>query len=341
MNGKTTRDQLARLLALAPYLQSRGEAPLAEVAADFGVTREQILTDLRVLYLCGLPGFGPGDLIDINVESLLDDPDGAVRIDNAEYLARPLRLGSDEAVALMVALRALLDASPAATRPVVERVLAKLEAATEERLDPVVELRLPATTPSARQARHHAERAIGADRQLELGYYVPARDETTTRVVDPIAVLRQDGNTYLDAWCHLAGNRRLFRIDRIVSSAVLESPRARADEPPRDLSRGLFQPGPGDVRARLRLAPSMAWLADYYPVVEVRELADGAREVALDVADERWLQRLALRFGYGLTVLEPALIADRLREVARDALRLQQATAYDGPISDAEANPTE
>ena len=65
MSGASTRDQLARLLALAPYLQTRGEVPLKEVAADFGVTPDQMLKDLRVLYMCGLPGFGPAELIGI------------------------------------------------------------------------------------------------------------------------------------------------------------------------------------------------------------------------------------------------------------------------------------
>jgi proteasome accessory factor C len=128
MTGASTKDQLARLLALAPYLQTRGAVPLKQVAADFSVSREQMLKDLRVLYLCGLPGFGPGDLIEINVEALLDDPEGVVRINNADFLARPLRLGSNEASALIVGLQALQESSALASRELVERTLAKLEA---------------------------------------------------------------------------------------------------------------------------------------------------------------------------------------------------------------------
>ena len=45
------------------------------------------------------------------------------------------------------------------------------------------------------------------------------------------------------------------------------------------------------------------------------------------MSDERWLLRLALRFGPGLTVLEPASLRDRVASVARDALRLHEATA--------------
>ena len=327
MSGASTRDQLTRLLALAPYLQSRKEVSLAEVAADFGVSTAQMLKDLRVLYLCGLPGFGPGELIEINVEALEDDPDGLVRIDNADYLGRPLRLGSNEATALIVALRALLDSSTVASREVVERTLAKLEVATEEGATPLVDVRVPEPAPALKHARDSLARAITGDRQARLGYLVPARDEITERVVDPIALLQRDGYTYLDAWCHLADDRRLFRLDRITAVEVLDSARAVPDLEPRDLSAGLFEGSPDDLVVRLHLRRDMRWFAEHYPVLSTAETEDGGLAVTLAVSDERWLLRLALRFGRGLTVLDPADLDERVRVVARDALRLQLATA--------------
>lgn len=326
MTGASTRSQLSRLLALAPYLQTRGEVPLKEVAADFSVTPDQMLKDLRVLYMCGLPGFGPAELIDINVEALLDDPDGLVRIDNAEFLSRPLRLGSNEASALIVALRALLDSSTVASREVVERTLGKLEAAAEEGALPVVDVQAPEQRPALLQARAELERAIRDDRQARLEYLVPTRDESTDRVVDPIALLQQDGRTYLDAWCHLADDRRLFRIDRITAVEVLDSARAVPRLEPRDLADGLFEAAPDDQVARLRLAPGMRWFAEYYPVLSVVDAADGGLEVTLAISDDRWLLRLAMRFGHGLTVVEPAALNDQIRTLAAEALRLQHLT---------------
>lgn len=327
MTGATTKNQLARLLALAPYLQSRGAVPLREVAADFEVTPDQIFKDLRVLYMCGLPGSMPGDLIDINVEALLDDPDGLVRIDNAEFLARPLRLGSTEAAALIVGLRALQESSTVASRELVDRTLSKLEAATEQGAVPVVDIHNPEQWPALKQARSTLERAVATDRQARLEYLVPSRDETTERVVDPVAVLSRDGKVYLDAWCHLAGDRRLFRVDRIASVDLLDSPRAIPDLEPRNLSDGLFESSPEDQVVRLRLIREMRWFAEYYPVLTCTDTDDGGIEVTLAVADELWLIRLAMRFGRGLSVLEPEALGERVMNVARDALRLQQATA--------------
>jgi proteasome accessory factor C len=324
-----SRDQVTRLLALAPYLQTRGEVALKEVAADFGVTPAQMLKDLRVLYLCGLPGYGPGELIDINVEALENDPDGLVRVDNADFLARPLRLGSNEASALIVALHALLDASPSASRAVVERTLAKLEEAAVQGSTPLVGVHLPRPRPAVDGARSALEAAIRDDHQARLDYYVPTRDETTDRVVDPIAVMRSQGRVYLDAWCHLAEDRRLFRLDRITGLQVLDTPRVTHDLEPRDLSEGLFEATADDLRVRLLLSPEMRWFAEYYPVLTATEATDGGLEVTLAVGDERWLLRLALRFGPGLSVLEPADLRERVAAVAADALRL-----HSGPTPD-------
>ena len=109
------REQVSRLLALVPYLQSRGDVSLTQVAADFDVTPDQIRKDLGVLWMCGLPGLTPDKMIDVDFEAIEDDPDGVVRIENAEYLARPVRLGSSEASALIVA--EVDDAEQVAFRP--------------------------------------------------------------------------------------------------------------------------------------------------------------------------------------------------------------------------------
>ena len=231
------QEQVSRLLALVPYLQHQSDVSLAQVAADFGVSADQIRKDLKVLWMCGLPGLTPDKMIDVDFEAIEDDPDGVVRIDNAEYLARPVRLGSSEASALIVALRALREGSPDSSHEAIDRALAKLEdAAATGTAPPQVEVHLPGSATGARHATL-LRRAIDDNRQARLDYYVPTRDETTRRTVDPLALLRADGHDYLDAWCHLAEARRLFRLDRMRSVEVVDEPRDDHDDlSPRDLS---------------------------------------------------------------------------------------------------------
>jgi proteasome accessory factor C len=315
------KDQVARLLALVPYIQSHDEVSVQQAADDFGVPPTQIVRDLNVLWFCGLPGVGMGDLIEVDMEAL--EEAGVIRVSNADYLSRPLRLGSSEASALIVALRALRDGSDEAVRPVVDRTLAKLEAAAGDgaAMAARVDVRLPESDPRMAELRETLQHAVDQGRQVSLGYYVPARDESTERVVDPLQLVSAEGHTYLDAWCHLAEDQRLFRLDRISAAAMLESPsEPHPDVTPRDLADGLFQPSPDDMPATLLLEPAARWVAEYYPVESVSEAGHGRLRVTLRVGDPGWLTRLLLRLGDSATVESPAEVAQSVRRVAADAL---------------------
>jgi proteasome accessory factor C len=122
------KDQVARLLTLVPYLHSHPQVRLDETARAVGSTPEQVVKDLGVLFMCGLPGGYPDDLIDVDIDAL-EGPDGVrsdgvIRVSNADYLARPLRLTPTEATAIIVALRALRNGARDETREVVDRALA-------------------------------------------------------------------------------------------------------------------------------------------------------------------------------------------------------------------------
>jgi proteasome accessory factor C len=317
----SARDQVARLLALVPYIQARREVSLDQAAADFGVRPAQIVKDLNVLWFCGLPGLGMGDLIDVDMDAL--EGEGVIRVSNADYLSRPLRLDSSEASALIVALRALREGSDDDVRPIVDGTLHKLEAAAGDGAAGAahVDIRLPQDAGRLNTLRDRLTRAVEDHRQVRLDYYVPARDESTERVVDPLRVVSADGNTYLDAWCHLVEDQRLFRLDRISTAEVLQSPaQAHAGVRPRDLADGIFSPSGNDLLVTLRLDPTARWVAEYYPVEESRNERGGGLTIRLRVGDPAWLTRLLLRLGGSAEVVDPPELADRVRRVAVEAL---------------------
>ena len=305
--------QLPRLLALVPYLLQHPGVQTAQAAAVFGVTEEQLRRDLNLLWVCGLPGHGPGDLIDLEFEGdtiTLFEPAG---------VTRPLRLAVDEALALLVALRTLSETPGLADRDAVDRALAKIEEAAGAAASPAhrVEIALEGeerVLPVVREA-------LDRSRRLHLDYYVPGRDETTERDVDPMRLLLVEGRSYLEAWCRRVEGVRLFRLDRVVTVALLNLPAevpAAATE--RDISQGLFQPSEGDVLVTLGLGPGAHWVADYYPCESMEDAGDGTIVVRLRTPDTAWLARLALRLGPSASVVEPAELAAYVRTAARDAL---------------------
>ncbi|MGZ4498105.1 MAG: helix-turn-helix transcriptional regulator [Nocardioides sp.] len=316
------KDQVARLLTLVPFLHARGQVRLDDAASALGVPADQLVKDLKVLLMCGLPGGYPDDLIDVDLDALEGpEADGVIRVSNADYLARPLRLTPTEATAIIVALRALRNGATDEPRVVVDRALAKLEAAAAEaapRIDPGDEP-VPADLARLESSLREAART---QRQVRLTYFVPSRDEESERTVDPRGVVLAHGFAYLDAWCHSAEAPRLFRLDRIHRAEVLDTPVETAPEAPRDLGDGLFARSSDTTRVRLRLDPAARWVVEYYPVEDVRQHRDGHLEVSLEVADERWLQRLLLRLAPHARVLAPEGYAATFGEAARAALDL-------------------
>jgi proteasome accessory factor C len=320
--GSGARDQVARLLALVPYIQARREVSLEQAATDFGVPASQIVKDLNVLWFCGLPGLGMGDLIEIDMEAL--EGEGVIRLSNADYLSRPLRLDSSEASALIVALRALREGGDDDVRPIVDRTLNKLEAAAGDgaAVAAQVDIRMPEQAGALNELRERLTRAVDQRRQVRLDYYVPTRDQSTERVVDPLRVVTAEGNAYLEAWCHVAEDQRLFRLDRISSAVVLEEPvEDHGDLEPRNLADGIFQPSTDDLLVTMTLEPSARWVAEYYPVEDRVEEAGGRLTVRLRVGDPAWLTQLMLRLGASAQVTDPPDMADDVRRVAARALQ--------------------
>lgn len=324
------RDQVARLLTLVPFLHHRDQVRLADAADLLGTSPAQVLGDLKVLFMCGLPGGLPDDLIDVDLDAIESEEggpvsDGIIRIQNADYLARPLRLSPTEASAVMVALRALRDASTRDTQAIIDAVLAKLEAAATSA---AASRRIAVDARSGEVAllalSDTLQRAADERRQVRLTYHVPARDELSDRVVDPYGVVPHGRFHYLDAWCHAAGGERLFRLDRITEATVLDTAIVTESRPPREVDEGLLGGAapPGTTLATLELQPQADWVPEYYPVQEVRARGGGVLEVDLPVADPRWLTRLLLRLAPHATVLAPSEFTETFRAAARDALDL-------------------
>lgn len=309
----STLEQLPRLLALVPYLLKRPGIPFATAAADFGVTEERLRKDLNLLWLCGLPGHFPGDLIEIEFEGdtiTLSDPQG---------VDRPLRLTVDEALALVVALRTLAETPGLADPEPVLRALAKVEEAAGAAAAPAdrVEVALEGEGTVLPLVREALERK----KVLRLVYWTAGRDETTERDVDPVRLVVVDGQSYLEAWCRRAEGVRVFHLGRVQELTVLDEDAA---PPPgllsRDLSQGLFQPSADDTVVRLALEPGAAWVADFYPCDAVEDVGGGRQVVTLRTRGTAWIRRLALSLGAEGRILEPAELAEQVRVDARTAL---------------------
>lgn len=313
--GSAATGWLARLLNLLPYLHARPGIRIAEAAADLGVTEQQLRDDLELLWVCGLPGYGPGDLIDMVFEA------DRVTITYDAGIDRPLRLTPDEALALVVALRMLAETPGVADRGAIDRALATIERAAGESAPVAV-----GVPPAGAGRLAEVREAVARGRALEITYYSATRDRITHRVVDPMRVVMAGGHGYLEAWCRRAAEVRRFRVDRIDALTVLDQPASPPPQArPAPIENGIFQPSAELPLVTLRVGRGARWVAEYYPCEQVDDTGEPWL-VSLRVTDLAWARRLVLGLGPEVTVVAPPALVEAVRVHAAAAL-----AAYEKP----------
>jgi proteasome accessory factor C len=311
MATNTAGDRVARLLNLVPYLLARPGIGIAQAAAELDITERQLREDLELLWVCGLPGYGPGDLIDMAFDG------DNVTITYDAGIDRPLRLTPDEALALVVALRMLAEMPGIDGREAIERALAKIEAAAGDVAEAPVAVRMPGDADRLATIRG----AVDRRRALRITYYTATRDETSDRVIDPMRVLLVEGRAYVEAWCRQAEAVRLFRVDRIDGFTELDEP-AR---PPRearsnDFRDGVFRSSPDQPLVTLRVSRNARWITEYYPCESVTDTDGKLWRVTLRVSDLAWARRLVLGLGSTVVVLDPPELVAAVRDETNRAL---------------------
>ncbi|KGN32669.1 proteasome accessory factor C [Knoellia sinensis KCTC 19936] len=318
MATETATNRLARLLTMVPWLVNRQGIELEEAARGLDVTVEQLESDLNLLFLCGY-GQMPDELIEADWE------EGRVFVGNAETISRPLRLGVDEAVTLIVGLKTLLEVPGLTERDAIERALGKLEAAAGSAAEPATRVSVDlgdGGVDSELLARARA--GVQEHRRLHLTYHVPGRDESTERDVDPMRVIAAEGHWYLEGWCHRAEGVRVFRLDRVEALDLLDEDGTPPEGvAPRELGESIFSPTEDDLLVTVRLLPGALWVSDYYPVESSVDEEDGSRTITLRTADTAWIERLVLRMSGHAVVVAPRDLTERIAARALAALAPQ------------------
>ncbi len=323
MSRPAAQDRLARLLAVVPWVAARDGPPVAEVCERFGVTEQDLLDDLDLLFLCGVYPFTPDSLIEVDVA------DGRVWIRFADYFHRPLRLTAPEGLALLSAGSALLAVPGADGDGALARALDKLASTLGVDADDSVAVRLGPATPEVLTI---LQQAVAEHRSLELDYYSFGRDHSGIRLVEPWQLFNARGQWYLSGLCRAAGGERLFRVDRISAATLRDD----TFTPPAALpDRRTFHLDAGGQTIVLDLAPPARWIGEQYPNLGLAEQPGGALRVTLPVSERPWLERLLLRAGRWATVVEgdgavgPAA-ARRILAGYRDAGPTREASPMPG-----------
>jgi proteasome accessory factor C len=321
--------RLNRMLAMVPYFLAHPGTSAEQAAQDLGTSSKQIMKDLEQLWLCGLPGYTPGDLIDL---AFAED---SVAVTFSAGIDRPLRLTAAEATPMLVALRALLDMPGVVDRSAARSAIAKIEAAVGG-LAPTAVQSATADADGGVDADGPAElvRAALLDgRALSMRYYSATRDTVSDRIVDPIRISAIADHSYLEAWSREAAGVRLFRFDRMDRVQILDEPaQVPADAVDEEASvTALFDADPAVPSVQVDIDPREFWVLDYYLIEPLDQIedhpADQPIRAQMSYGSIDWMVRFLAGFGGRIRVVDRPDIAEQVQARAAAALELYSSTA--------------
>ena len=267
----------------------RGRVRVSDVAERFAVNPDEIVRDLELAAMCGLPPY-TDELIDLFIE------DGWIEVGVPRLFTKPRRFTPEEGFALVTAGQAAL-ALPGADRngPLVT-ALAKLESVLGAHPELAIDIEAPESLALVERARERHER-------LAITYYSAWRDDVTERTIDPLAVFTAQGRWYVIADDSRSRAERLFRVDRVESArATGETFEPRTVTIPDAVTVATTE---DTVLATIVVPGEARWIIETYPVESAVGLSDGRLRVTLVVASPRFLERLLLRVGPQADVIAP------------------------------------
>lgn len=306
---RPTADRLRRLLVMLPWLMERGEVSVVEAAARFDLSEAELVRDLELAAMCGLPPF-----VDEMVDVFIDE--GMIQTGVPRLFTRPLRLTAPEGFAMLAAARVASELTGGGDDGdgALDRALAKLAAVLgEDGL--VIDTAAPPLTAELRDASV-------ANARLRITYWSAHADRITEREITPRLVFVDHGLWYVIADDQLSGEERTFRVDRIERAKATGT----IDEPRKVVAPAIDSWfADADLpTVVLRVPAAGAWVSERYPTTSVAEDGDGWR-IELPVASERWLRDLLLRLGAGATVDSPPEWVDLGRIAAAEVLARYEA----------------
>lgn len=303
-----TAVRLTRILAMLPWVIAHQGATVDEVCDRFGYTERQLIEDLDLVFVCGLPGYGPGDLIVAYVD------DDRVVVDTADYFSGAPRLSPGEAVALLAAGLTVIGSGQGSTSLVT--AVDKLSSALLPQDAEVLTVDVAGTEPELAST---LRTAASDGSVVEIVYSTLSRGDTSVRAIEPWSVFTSLGNWYVSGYCRSAEDERVFRLDRIRSAKTTSATFEPGEHNP--LPEVRYTPSEGDVICDIELKRSARWVAEYYPV-DVLEDDDEVLLVRFSAYDPSVAAGLLLRLGAGARLVAGDEVMEKLKEVRSQMLNL-------------------
>lgn len=293
-----------RTMDLIPFILENPGISIENLANQFSVTEKQIEDDLQLVFMCGLPGYTPYELIDLVFE------DGVVSIIDPQVLDKPRRFSKSELVVIVLGLQILgeLNNSNSVRANQIKALSDKIMKLgnsnsvlinSGQNNSPYVDIVL---------------NAISLRKSLLIEYHSMIKDEITNRIILPRYLYFLNGNLYLNALDLDAKADRVFKLNLIKKCEVGSATENQT-----------YENNEYSIQVVLEIDKQFVNFIERNSsvITNIQENKDSYR-VDLMVSNMEWLKRSILSYSPGITVISPVLLATEVREVASSLMSAYQ-----------------
>ena len=290
-----------RLLDLVPYIVAHPGISITGLAKEFSISRDEVLKDLNLLFLCGLPGYTPLELIDISFD------EESVVIRDPQNLAAPRNLNESEALIARIALAALEESTPKTSAAYLQ-IIALREKIAEAFSSSIPASAITFTLDKERATLEAIESAIKQELDIEMTYNNVTKDSSSKRSITPISIIAEDKRTLVSAYCHSAKALRTFNLAQI--SEVSSKERSTRT----DLER--LEDSRGSSAEVIIKSEDSRFLSEN--ASSLKELSKSCYQI--DIFQPEWIVRSVLAGADSLELAKPLELRAEIAERANRAL---------------------
>ena len=294
-----------RTMDLIPYILENPGVSITKLAKQFSVTEKQIESDLQLVFMCGLPGYTPYELIDLIFE------EGIVSIIDPQVLDKPRRFTKSELVVIALGLQLLGELSSSdSTR------LSKIKLLSNK----ITQLGgsnsvIFAPSSSKSPFVEVISKAITNKKSLTIQYQSLVKDEVSIRTIFPHNLYFMNGNLYLSAMDLTAKADRVFKVELIKTCEVGN-----------DVSSEIVNENNSTIEVILDVQKTYKnFIERNSSIITAVEEQKNCFRVHLKLSNLEWLKRSILSNSPGITVISPSLLAQEVSALATSLLASYQA----------------
>jgi len=289
-----------RTMDLIPYILENPGITTTELAGKFNTTQKQIEKDLQLIFLCGLPGYTPYELIDLTFE------DGIVSVIEPQVLNKPRKFSSSEMVVIKLGLEILREINADDVRKLtkIDKILNKINSGADQNSF------LLADQFNSTLFYSQISLAISQKRILNIEYKSLAKDNLSKRKILPGRISMSNGNLYLSAYDIELQSDRVFKMELISSCDTGE----------------IFKENPipsneSDHVIELRVDEKLTnFIERNTSIIIAQQKVTGGLQVTLKVSNLEWLARSIVSFAPDIMVISPESLSEMVNQRVRDLL---------------------